>query len=263
VSTPSDPGSGQPPDPWAAPPADGSGHGAPPPMPPPPLPYGQPQPYYGQPAPPPPPYGQPQPGYGQPPYGGPQPGYGQPPYGGPQPGYGQPPYGYGDPNLVDVPGRGPTRLAGAGQRIGGRFLDGIIMVVILLLLAGAHIYNLHVTHTTTNINGQQTTALSGGIYGRNILVQLAVGFLYDSLLIGFTGGTLGMKMVGIHVVGASDGQVPGFGRGAIRALLLVVLGGILCGIGYLIIGLSFLWDSSKRRQGWHDKAAGVYVVRKN
>lgn len=239
---------------------------------PPPPPYGQPQPGYGQPTPPPygqpqpaygqPPYGGPQPGYGQPtPYGGPQPGYGQPPYGYPQPGYGQPPYGYGDPNLVDVPGRGPTRLAGAGQRIGARFIDGIIMLVILLLLAGAHIYNFHVTHTTTNINGDQTNAISAGVYGRNILVQLVVGFLYDSLLIGFVGGTLGMKMVGIRVVGASDGQLPGFRRGAIRALLLVVLGGILCGIGYLIIGLSFLWDSSKRRQGWHDKAADVYVVR--
>ena len=248
-------------------------------MPPPPPPYGQPPPGYGQ-----PPYGQPPPGYGQPPYGGPQPGhgqlppnYGQPPYGGPQPGYGQPPggypppypgygqppYGYGDPNLVDVPGRGPTRLAGGGQRIGARFIDGLIVLVILLLLAGVHMYNFHVTHTTTNSNGQQTNAISGGIYGKNILVQLVVGFLYDSLLIGFMGGTLGMKLVGIRVVGASDGQLPGFRRGAIRALVLVVLGGILCGIGYLIIGLSFLWDSSKRRQGWHDKAAGVYVVRNN
>ena len=179
------------------------------------------------------------------------------------PGYGQPPYGYGDPNLVDVPGRGPMRIAGAGQRIGARFIDAIIVSAILLLLAGAHIYNLHVTHTTTDINGHQTSAISGGIYGKNVLVQLAAGFLYDSLLIGFMGGTLGMKLVGIRVVGASDGQLPGFRRGAIRALVLVVLGTILCGIGYLIIGLSFLWDSSKRGQGWHDKAAGVYVVRKN
>jgi uncharacterized RDD family membrane protein YckC len=285
VSTPSDPGSEQP-DPWAVPPADPSGQGTPPPPPPsyPPAPpaypqappaypqappYGQPQPGYGQPQ---PGYGQPQPGYGQPPYGGPQPGYGQPPYGGPQPGYGQaPPVGYGgygqpygDPNLVDIPGKGPVRLAGAGQRIGARFIDGIILFVILLVLAAAHVYKVHVTHTTTNINGNQTTSINGGLYGRDILVNLVAGFLYDSLLIGFLGGTLGMKLLGLSVVRASDGQSPvGYGAAAIRALLLVVVGTILCGVGYLVIGFSFWWDGKKRRQGWHDKAAGVLVIRRS
>lgn len=268
MSTPSDPGSGQQPDPWAVPP-DTSGQGAPPPPPD----FTKPQPGY----PPPPP--QPPPAYGQPPYGGPQPGYGQAPppgYGQPPPypygqppgypqappyGYGQPPYGYGDPNLVDIPGRGQARLAGAGARIGARFLDAIVVGVVLGVLTALHVYRLKLTQTTSNVNGVNTTTINSAAYGNDIVVNLIVYFLYDALLIGLVGGTLGMKMVGIGVVRTSDGQLPGLGAGAIRALLLVVLGTLLCGIGYLVIGLSFLWDGSKRQQGWHDKAAGVYVVR--
>ena len=61
------------------------------------------------------------------------PGYGQMPP--PPPGYGQAPYGsrYGDPELVISPGAGPTRLAGAGQRIGARFLDAVVLFVVLIL----------------------------------------------------------------------------------------------------------------------------------
>jgi uncharacterized RDD family membrane protein YckC len=106
VSTPSDPGSGQQPDPWAAPPADASGQGAPPPMPPEP-------PAYGQPVPP--------PAYGQP---VPPPAYGQAPYGGPQPGYGQPAPGYG---YQPVP---TYSYASWGKRVGAYLLDFIVPFII-------------------------------------------------------------------------------------------------------------------------------------
>ena len=109
MSTPSDPGSGQQPDPWAAPPADASGQGAPPPMPP------EPPPAYGQ-QPPPPAYGQPAP-----------PAYGQPPYGGPQPGYGQPAPGYGYQPA-------PTyTYASWGKRVGAFLLDFGVPVVIAVI----------------------------------------------------------------------------------------------------------------------------------
>jgi uncharacterized RDD family membrane protein YckC len=109
VSTPSDPGSGQQPDPWAAPPADASGQGAPPPMPPPP-------PAYGQPA---------QPAYGQPPYGGPQPGYGQaPPVG--APGYGYQPMA-------------PTyAYASWGPRVLAALIDYFVLFFIGFILILAH-----------------------------------------------------------------------------------------------------------------------------
>ena len=179
----------------------------------------------------------------------------------PPPGYGQPPYGVGvrRSGIVDIPGAGPTRLAGAGQRIGARLLDAVVLFVVILILVAIHLYKVKVTHTTTDINGHRVTSINGGVYGKDILVSLVVYFLYDALLIGFLGGTLGMKIVGIKVVRTSGGA-PGFGPAAIRALMLPVLGTVLCGIGYLIIGLSFLWDGAKHRQGWHDKAAHVYVV---
>src|SRR5674536_100265 len=74
-----------------------------------------------------PPYGQP--AYGQPAYGQsqypPSP-YGQPPYGQPQ--YGQPQFGAAGhtpgalTGLVDIPGRGPVKLATTGQRVLARCL---------------------------------------------------------------------------------------------------------------------------------------------
>jgi uncharacterized RDD family membrane protein YckC len=101
VSTPSDPGSGQP-DPWAAPPPGTPGPGAPPPPPP------------NYPPAPPPDYGQPPAGYGQPP-----PGYGQP-----APGYGQPAPGYGYPT-------GPTfSYANWGQRVASACIDYIVPSII-------------------------------------------------------------------------------------------------------------------------------------
>jgi uncharacterized RDD family membrane protein YckC len=184
-----------------------------------------------------------------------------PPYG--QPGYapyGQPPYGYGqDPNTVIIPGRGPVQLASAGKRILARLIDIVVLIIILAILAGIGLYSFHVSHTTTDSLGTRTTTLDGGVYARDILVQLVLYFLYDTLLIGGTGATLGMKLLGIGTV-SPQGQQPTFGAAAIRALLLVVLGTILCGIGYLIIGLSFLWDGKKQRQGWHDKAASTFVI---
>jgi len=169
--------------------------------------------------------------------------------------------GYGDPELVDIPGAGPTRLAGPGQRIGARFLDTLILGVVFLILAGVRLYKMKVTHTITDVNGNRVTSIDAGLYGRNLLLSLGISFFYDALLIGFLGGTLGMRMLGLRVVRTSGGGAPGFGPAAIRSLLLLVVGPILCGVGYLIIGLSFLWDGAKHRQGWHDKAAHVYVVR--
>ena len=112
MSTPSDPGSGQP-DPWAVPPVDPSGQGAAPPPPPPAYPSAPPPAYPAAP---------------------PAPGYGQPPYGGPQPGYGQPP-AYGQPG---VPGYGyqpvPTyAYASWGKRVGAWALDFLIPWVIALI----------------------------------------------------------------------------------------------------------------------------------
>ncbi|MGI8664680.1 MAG: RDD family protein [Jatrophihabitans sp.] len=240
------------PDPWAAPPQQPD--------------YGQPQqPDYGQPPPQQPGYGQPpqqqpgygqqpkQPGYGQPPqqpdYGQQpqQPGYGQPPQ---QPGYGQPPQqpGYGQmpsyaaaPAYAGGPGAGPVApgggaIAGMGTRFGALVLDIVILIVVSVII-------------------DIILAVLGAPQGLVDLVNLVIGFGYFGYLLGVKQQSIGMRATHIKVVDANTGGPIGLGRGLLRYLVQAVTG-LLCLVGYF----SPFFDRSKRNQGWHDKAAGAFVV---
>ena len=225
MSTPSDPGSGQP-DPWAVPPPDSSGQGTPPPpaYPPPPPAYEQPQPGYGQPA-------QPPPGYGQP--GQPPPGYGQPPYGGPQPGYGQQPPPYAQ--QIGAPGYGyqaaPSySYAGWWKRVGAVLLDFFLP----FLIAGI-CFRINI--------------------GLGAIVDLAaiVWSFYNIFQGGKTGSRWGQKIVGIRLLKEATGQPVGGGF-AIGRSFVHILDSIPCYIGYLWP----LWDS--KHQTFADKIMGTVVV---
>ena len=63
-----------------------------------------------------------------------------------------------------------------------------------------HVYKFKVTHTTTNTNGVERRRSTAGYYGKNILVQLVVGFSTTRFPSGSPARTLGMKMLGIKVV---------------------------------------------------------------
>lgn len=67
-----------------------------------------------------------------------------------------------------------------------------------------------------------------------------------------SGQTVGKMALGIKIVG-SDGQPPSGGKAVLR-YLGYILNGILLSIG-------FLWAAfDRKRQGWHDKIAGTYVI---
>ena len=87
------------------------------------------------------------------------------------------------------------------------------------------------------------------------LVGLGVEFLYFVLLWSQLGGTLGQRMLGLHVVDAATGQNIGIGRAIGRF------------VGYVIssfaLGIGLIWAAfDPRKQGWHDKIASTFVVRK-
>ena len=269
MSTPSDPGSGQP-DPWAVPPTDPAGQGAAsPPEPPPAYPPAPPPAYPSAPPPPAPDYGQPPPGYGQPQpgYGQPAPGYGQPPYGGPQPGYGQAVYntpgtGYTPQALtgmVDIPGRGHAKLASTSQRALARIIDGVLFFVVYIIVVAVGIASVS---STVHHNADGTTTTSGGgiaAFFAAIAILGAIGLLYEVVMVAIKGATLGKMAMGVRVVKSTDGGLPGWGGSIVRWIILQI-GGFFCGIGYLIVGISFLFDGSGRMQGWHDKAAHTLVI---
>ena len=86
-----------------------------------------------------------------------------------------------------------------------------------------------------------------------ILSGLVFSVVYFTAAWSKSGQTLGKIVVGIKVVG-KDGQPPSGGKALLR-----YLGYILNG---LALSIGFVWVAvDRKRQGWHDKIAGTYVIR--
>lgn len=214
-------------------------------------------------------YGSPNPGYGQPhdpqqPYGYPQ--QGQPGYGYPQAPGVPPQGGYGYPQAPGVPGGTGPRLASMGRRFGARLIDGVVFGVIYAILAVAGVAGVVGEAKKCDPSGADYETcinnagnnISAGIFAA-IGVMAVIGLVYEWLMTGLIGATLGKLAVGIRVVKVEDGQKPGLGKSFIRWIIPIV-GSFACGIGQLIVYLSPFWDKSGRQQGWHDKAASTMVI---
>lgn len=91
-----------------------------------------------------------------------------------------------------------------------------------------------------------------------VIVQFVFGALYFSLFIGARRGqTIGMMALSIAVRDEREDVTIGRRRALTRWFVLFILG-IPFGILALIDCLAPLWD--RRRQSWHDHAAGSVVV---
>lgn len=219
--------------------------------------FGSPQNPYGSPQ-------DPQQGYGYPQQPGPP---GQPGYGYPQaPGI-PPQQGYGYPQQPGYPGGGAgPRVASMGRRFGARVIDFVILFIIYFVFAAIGVAgslgsvkdcdpNAANYNSCINDAGSDFAAGFGAVIG----VLAIAGLLYEWLMTGLVGATLGKLAVGLRVVKADTGQKPGLGSAFIRWIIPMV-GSFVCGIGQLIVYLSPFWDKSGRQQGWHDKAASTMVV---
>ncbi|MFK0157533.1 RDD family protein [Streptomyces sp. NPDC090493] len=188
------------------------------------------------------PYGQPQdPQQGQPGYGYPQqPGYQQAPQGvPPQQGYGypqQPGYpqqgGYGYPQQ----GYGATPpYANWGQRFGGTIVDGLVFLVPYILVLFS------------------SKAAVLGIIGGLAILGIAI---WQLIMEGRTGQTIGKKALGIRLVKETTGQPVGVGMAFVRRIAHI-LDSLACYLGWLWPA----WDS--KRQTFADKVCGTVVIRSN
>jgi hypothetical protein len=69
-----------------------------------------------------------------------------------------------------------------------------------------------------------------------------------------SGQTPGKMALGIKVIG-TDGAPVGWGKALLRYVGYIISG--------LVLALGFIWIAfDSKRQGWHDKIAKTYVVRK-
>ncbi|MFI6662672.1 RDD family protein [Streptomyces sp. NPDC050523] len=153
-----------------------------------------------------------------------------------------------------------------GRRLGARLIDAVIFAVVYGILgvagvAGALGSTKECRPNTANYStcvgnaGSSFMFTFGAVAGFLVLV----GLLYEWLMVGMTGRTLGKMAVGLRVVNVETGGKPGLGKSFVRWIIPTV-GSIVCGIGQLVVYLSPFWDKSGRQQGWHDKAAGTMVI---
>lgn len=85
-------------------------------------------------------------------------------------------------------------------------------------------------------------------------VDTVVSFVYFTVLWStITGGqTLGMRLLNLRVVGA-DGRPISYGTAVVRWI------GMLISAAVVLLG--FIWVAvDSRKQGWHDKIAGTFVI---
>ena len=148
-----------------------------------------------------------------------------------------PPPGYGPP----PPYSGPP-LAEWGSRVGATIIDGLIgiAIIIVAIILGAVLGNVS--------NGLGALVLILGY-----LAAFAFG-IWQLVVQGQTGQTIGKKQLGIKLVQEADGQVLGAGLSIGRAFVHI-LDGIPCYLGYLWP----LWDAKK--QTFADKILQTVVVR--
>lgn len=193
-------------------------------------------------APPPPPPAGP-----QAPFGAPE---GPPSYGGPVP-----PGGWQQPIPQQAPGWHGRPLAGWGTRLAAYLIDGLILAVPVVILAGIVI---------AIAAGSDTGAIVTGILG--FLAYLVVLFLYAPLLMAREGArngqTWGKQMLDIRVV-RDGGEPMSFGWAALReiavkGLAVSIASGIIPFIPWFLNYFWPLWDDQNR--ALHDMVVSTHVV---
>ena len=141
---------------------------------------------------------------------------------------------------------GPT-LAGVGRRFVARLIDGLILLTIDAAFFGPAI-------VLDEMGFEAFTAIFG------VLAFLSYIFgppVYEVVMIGRSGQTLGKRVMGIRVVGARAAEKISFGTASGRTAVVFVSGVLFPLV--LIVFAWALWD--QRNQGLHDKAAGTIVIR--
>jgi uncharacterized RDD family membrane protein YckC len=173
----------------------------------------------------------------------------------PPPGYSpQYPYAGGQqwppPQPYANPGPAPG-LQYAGFWI--RFASYLIDVIPIAILGG--ILNVSLgTGYSCRFGSDNVYRCGGGTgYVGSWLGFLVLG-VYWVLTWSLMGASLGQKALGMRVVNAQSGERIDFGKAVIRYVGFV--------ISAIPFAIGLIWAGfDPRKQGWHDKIAGTYVVR--
>jgi uncharacterized RDD family membrane protein YckC len=176
---------------------------------------------------------------------------------GPAPAYG----GYGTPQWAPPAGPVPG-LAYAGFWV--RFIAYVIDAAILdLPLYGLlfGLFNSQVwvgecsNYSPVFGRGEFCSGTLTGYFWLGVLVITLLHGIYFTVLWSRSGRTVGQMALGLWVVDATNGARISFSK-AITRFGGYIVNGLVLNLGYMWAG----WDPQK--QGWHDKIAGTFVVRR-
>jgi uncharacterized RDD family membrane protein YckC len=131
-------------------------------------------------------------------------------------------------------------------------IPGIVLAVLLVLLVEA---NQDPPTTFIEAQQQDDDTEAAGVFGFIVpFLIVSLGYWYIGTSVG---GAWGKRLCGLRIVKQQDGARPGYGSGAIRVLVTMLIG--LINLAQLLDHLWMIWDKDK--QTWHDKAAGTVVIR--
>lgn len=152
----------------------------------------------------------------------------------------------GDPPSPLAETASRPELAGLGRRLGARFIDGLI----LLAVDAAFLF------PAIAFDNTRFEAVGGAFMILFTLSLIFSGPVYETILVGRSGRTLGKRFLGIKVVSATTMSRVGYGRALGRAS--VIFAAALLQFPLLLVFGWALWDAQK--QGLHDKVASTVVV---
>jgi len=127
-----------------------------------------------------------------------------------------------------------------------RLLAAVVDSVILVVIQG---FVVSTPLSLAGVEGDERLA-----FGLILLLGSIVGWTYHTLFIGLKGATPGKMLVGIRVVDRSGGR-PSIGTAFVREVPGKIVSELALLLGYIWIAFD------EKKQGWHDKIAGTYVVR--
>jgi uncharacterized RDD family membrane protein YckC len=159
-----------------------------------------------------------------------------------------------------APGLG---YAGFWIRFAAHLIDSILLgipigiVAVIVIGRSVNAFSCGYVTGTDGFSSYQCTGLNSLSSALLLpqLMSLVLSAVYFVVLWSWQGQTLGQKILGLHVVDAATGQKIGVGRAIGRYVGYVISAWVL------FIGL--IWAAfDQRKQGWHDKMASTFVVRR-
>jgi uncharacterized RDD family membrane protein YckC len=153
-----------------------------------------------------------------------------------------PPAGRPPPPRPDVPPTAVLAYAGFGVRFGALLSDLLIFWISGRFLRGA-------------IGSVLPDPMVLGRFRLSTVVLAVLFWAYLVLTTGVIGGTLGKRAFGLRVVSKDFGR-PDWATVLFREVIGRIIVAGLFFVGYLWVAVD------RRKQGWHDKIADTFVVKK-